>query len=363
RGLAPSGWPEWTPTDLAVTPGIHVILHEAGSLTDLFVCAHHALHDGAGHFAIVDDLLVHYARERGADITLTPCDQAALPSRNKFGLTLWDKLRLVPMQLFGLAIALRLHTRQSRALNPAASAVNEAQPVSSFPVLASRTLSREDSAWLQHTAKLLHTGLHNLLIRDAHAAVGAWLESRPNVSRLDWVYLLVPVNLRRPTDVALPAANLVGLVIMARQLKELGRRERLLRRVNEEMRWVKRGRFGYVFLVMLRLYSFVPGGIRRYSRSRSSRTTFLFTNLGTVFATSRLKNAAGKIEVPGAVLESLNVPPPCRPGLNAGLAAGFYAGQFLADLQYDPRALTREEGEALLESFIRQLRLSAESVG
>jgi hypothetical protein len=363
QDLAPSGWPEWTPTDLAATPGIHVILHEAGGLTDLFVRAHHALHDGAGHFAIVDDLLVHYARELGAEIDPTPCDQAAFPLRNRFGLSRWDKLKLAPMQLLGLAASLQLHIRQPRALNPAASVASEAQPVAHFPVLASRKLSREDSEWLEHTAKLLHTGLHDLLIRDAHAAVGAWLRSRPDSSLLGWVYLLVPVNLRRPADATLPAANLVGIIILARQLKALGRRERLLQRVNEDMRWVKRGRFGYVFLVLLWLHSFVPGGIRRYSRSRANRITFLLTNLGNVFATSRLKNAVGKIEVPGAVLESLNLAPPCRPGLNAGLAVGFYAGQFWADLQYDPRALTREEGEALIESFIGQLRLSAESVG
>lgn len=363
RDLTPSGWPEWTPTDLTVTPGIHVILHEAGGLTDLFLRAHHALHDGAGHFAIIDDLLVHYARELGADLALTPCDQALFPTRNKFGLTLWDKLKLAPFQLLGLAASLQLHLRQPHALNPAAPATHEAQPLPHFPVLASRKLPLEDSAWLQQTAKLLHTGLHDLLIRDAHAAVGAWLQSRPNASPLDWVYLLVPVNLRRPADARLPAANLVGLVILARQLKALERRERLLQRVNEDMRWVKRGRLGYVFLVLLRLCSCVPGGIRRYSRSRASRSTLLFTNLGDVLATSRLRNAAGKIEVPGAVLESLHLAPPCRPGTNAGLAAGFYAGRFWADLQYDPRALTREDAEALIESFIKQLRLSAESVG
>ncbi len=361
--LAPSGWPEWTPTDLAVAPGIHLVLHEAGGRTDLFVHVHHALHDGAGHFAVVDDLLVHYARELGGKVALTVHEQAAFASRNRFGLTRWDQLKLAPLQLVGLAASLQLHARKPRALNPAAITASDTTPPPNLPVLASRALSHEDSDWLEHTAKLLHTGLHDLLIRDAHAAVGAWLQARPNASLLDWVYLLVPVNLRRPADTTLPAANLVGLVILARQLKALGRRERLLQRVNEDMRWVKRGRFGYVFLVLLWLCSFVPGGIRRYSRSRANRTTFLFTNLGNVFATSRLRNAAGKLEVPGAVLESLNLAPPCRPGVHAALAAGFYAGRFWADLQYDPRALDQAEGEALLEAFMTQLRHSAESVG
>lgn len=361
--LLPSGWPEWTATDLTVTPGIQLFLHEAAGHTDLFLHAHHAVHDGAGHFAVLDDLLVHYARALGATVALTPCDQAAFPARNRFGLSLWGKLQLVPQQLLGLAASLQLQCRQPRSLNLAAPAAAAARSTPPFPVLASRTLPPEESAWLAHTARLLHTGLHDLLIRDAHAAVGAWLQTRPNPAPLAWIYLLVPVNLRRPADLALPAANLVGLVILARQLKTLGRRERLLQRTREDLRWVKRGRFGYVFLVLLRLRSFVPGGIRRYARSRASRTTFLFTNLGEAFATSRLRNAAGKIEVPGAVMDSLNLAPPCRPGTHAALAVGFYAGQFWADLQYDPRALERRDGEALLEAFFHQLRLSAESVG
>ena len=361
--LDASGWPGWTPTDLAVIPGIHVIAHEAGGLTDLFVHAHHALHDGAGHFAVVDDLLVHYARGLGANVAPSSYDQQAFPSRNKFGLSLWGKLKLAPLQLLGLAASLQLLSRRPRALNPAASAASESVPVTHFPALASRKLSRDDSEWLGSAAKLLHTGLHDMLIRDAHAAVGAWLDSRPDASRLDWVYLLVPVNLRRPADMALPAANLVGLVILARQLKALGRRERLLQRVNEDMRWVKRGRFGYAFLVFLQLCRLVPGGIRRFSRSRVNRSTFLFTNLGNVFASSRLMNSARKLEVPGAVLESLHLAPPCRPGTNAALAVGFYAGQFWADLQYDPRTLTSAEAETLIDSFVGQLRLSAESVG
>ncbi len=363
KTLAPSGWPDWTATDLRTTPGIHLFLHEADGRTDLFLHAHHSLHDGAGHFAVIDDLLVHYARELGSDVALTPFDQAAFPTRNTFGLSPWDKLKLLPLQLVGLAASLQLQLRQPRSLNPAPSPIDEVRPASPFPLLASRKLAPEDSDWLGHTAKLLNTGLHDLLIRDAHAAVGAWLITRPKASPLDWIYLLVPVNLRRPTDTALPAANLVGLVILARQLKALGRRERLLQRTNEDMRWVKRGRFGYVFHVHLWLWSFVPGGIRRRSRSRANRTTFLFTNLGHAFATSRLTNAAGKIEVPGAVMDSVNLAPPCRPGTHAALAAGFYAGQFWADLQYDPQALGPTDAEALLESFLHQLRLSAESVG
>jgi hypothetical protein len=361
--LGPSGWPEWRATDLSITPGIHLFLHEADGRTDLFLHAHHAVHDGAGHFAVLDDLLVHYARELGADVALTPLDQLAFPARNSFGLTVWDKLKLAPLQLVGLFLSFQLRRRQPRTLNPGAADTDEDRPVSGFPALVSRKLPSEDSAWLEHTAKLLHTGLHNLLIRDAHAALGAWLQTRPDASSLDWIYLLVPVNLRRSANLTLPAANLVGLVILARQLKALGRRERLLQRTNEDMRWIKRGRLGYVFLVQLRLWSLLPGGILRASRSRANRVTFLFTNLGNVLATSRLRNAAGKIEVPGAVMEDLNLAPPCRAGTHAALAVGFYAGRFWADLQYDPRALGQPEGEALLETFFHQLRLSQESVG
>ena len=361
--LADNGWPEWQPTDLTKAPGVRVIGHEHEGSTCLYIYTHHSLHDGAGLFAIIEDLLGNYSVELGVPVLLMDYQTEQFPSRNKFGLNLWKMLKLVPIQLLGLAASVPLHWRRPRTLVPDKSRGKWMQPRPSLPALVSRELPPADSEWLGHTAKLLGTPLHHLFLRDALAGVGAWLKRRPDATPLGWIYMLVPVNLRRPSDLLLPAANLVGMVVIDRQLKSLWKRERLLQRIDEDMSLIKRGRLGLVFLLLLSLAGLIPGGIRRYARSYSRGATFLITNLGDVFAASKLRNADGKLAVPGAVMEGLNIAAPCRPGTQAALAVGFYAGKFWADIQYDSRYLTRSDADSLIEEFLNQLRLSAESVG
>lgn len=200
--------------------------------------------------------------------------------------------------------------------------------------------------------------MYDLLIRDTQAALGRWLKENGKAGPLEWTRLLLPVNLRRPADLCLPSANLVGLVILDRRAKSLANRERLLVRAREDMGWVRRKKLGYTFLVLLWFCRLMPGGIRAYSRRRICRATLLLTNLGQVMAGSPLGGPGGKIAVPGAVLEDVSLAAPVRPGTQAGLAVGVYANRLWADLSYDPRVLSAAQAEGLVQAFADEIMLS-----
>jgi len=356
---APGGWAPWTPSSLEAEPGVQLIVVEADGVTELCLYTHHALYDGAGLFAVLDDLLVHYARGRGEAGEPAALRPDLFPDRNRFGLSFRDKLRLVPSMALGLAASLQLGWRSPRPLGTGPAVGDDERAFEPMPAVVSRRLEPEAFAQLRGASKRLGAGLHDLLIRDAHAAAGTWLKEEAGAGDLEWVYLLVPVNLRRPADLELPAANLVGLIILGRQLKSTLRRGRLLQRTKEDLAWVKRHHLGYTFLVRLALSGLLPGGIRRFTRRRGCRATLLLTNLGQHFAASRLCGPDGRLRVPGAVLEDVSVAAPVRPGTAAGLLVGVYGGRIWIDLAYDPRVLSAAQADRLADAFVAQLRQTA----
>jgi hypothetical protein len=356
-----TGWPAWKAIDLERAPGVHLLAVERDGFSELFLQVHHSVHDGAGTFAVVDDLLVHYARELGSGVEPARLRPDRLPGRNGFGLSPWDKLRMAPSQAVGLAASLQLHLTKVAAILPA-SPVPDGDPApAGMPALASRRLSGEAFRGLRDAAKRLGAGVHDLFIRDAQAALGVWLKVHGSAGPLEWTRLALPVNLRRPADIELPAANLVGLVGIDRRVRSLARRERLLFRAREDLGWVKKRRFGYVFLTVLWLQGLLPGGIRRYARRRKCRATLLLTNLGQILSGSPLLGPDGRVAVPGAVLEDVCLQAPVRPGTSACLAVGVYAHALAADLTYDPRVLTPAQADALVQAFADQLRLTIDT--
>ncbi len=361
--LQDSGWPDYPPIDLERAPGCHLFATEEPGRVLLFLQVHHSLHDGAGTFAVIDDLLIHYARELGEEVDPAELHPERLPDRNRFGLSFGDKLRLLPMQALGLALSIQLHGRTVAPLLPDAEATGAAPPSRRVPALASRRLGPEEFRGFRAAAKRLGAGLQDILIRDAQAALGAWLKDHGRAGPRDWIRLAVPVNLRRPADLSLPAANLVGLVIIDRRAKSLANRERLLVRAREDMGWVRRKRLGYVLLVQLGLCGLFPGGIRRYVRRSGSHASFLLTNLGQILSGSPLYRPDGKVAVPGAVLEDVALAAPVRPGTCACLAVGVYGEALAADLSYDSRVMTPAQAEALVQAFADQVRLTIGSAG
>ncbi len=358
-----TGWPSWKTIDLEREPGVHLIAAEGDGNAELFLQVHHSLHDGAGTFAVMDDLLVHYARMLGSQVEPARLRPDLLAGRNGFGLSAWERLRMAPMQAIGLAASLQLHMATVAPLRPAPPVPDGDPFPPGMPAMASRRFPPEVFKGLREAAKRNGAGVHDLLVRDAQAALGAWLKLHGSAGPLEWTRLALPVNLRRPSDTQLPAANLVGLVGIDRRVKSLARRERLLVRAREDLGWVKRKRLGYVFLVVLWLQGLLPGGIRRYARRRKCRATLLLTNLGQVLSTSPLLNADGRVSVPGAVLEDVCLQAPVRPGTSACLAVGVYASGLAADLTYDPRVLTQAQAEDLVQAFSDQVRLTTESAG
>ena len=127
------------------------------------------------------------------------------------------------------------------------------------------------------------------------------------------------------------------------------------------MQYVKKGRLGTIYLAVLWIRRFLPGGIRSFSHRDVCRTSATLTNIGPQFLHSPLRNSVGKLVSGGSVLERITSAAPYRPQAQATLLVGIYAGELEATLNYDPRALHQCEAEKLINCFTSELRSMTEN--
>ncbi len=358
-------WPETRQMDITREPAFRITATErAGAdgkieATSLVWQVHHSLCDSVGINLMVEDILIAYARNQGQAVDFSELQPELLPSRNGFGLGAWDKILLIPHQVAGLLACYVLHRQKVATLT--GTEMRSGGVFSSLPpAIISRRLTAEERRRVSEAAGRLDATSNDLFIRDFHSAIGLWRKEQGVGSSTDWLQLLVPVSLRRPADRFLPAVNVVSAISLSRSARTAGDRERLLRRTLEDMAWVKNKDLGFVFITLLWLRRFLPGGIRSYARRPGALGTATLSNMGQFFSRSPLKNRRREQEVPGAVLEDIKPSTPLQPGVAAVLNVAVYAGRLAFDLTYDRQTLTEKQAERLMELFLGQLRLSVE---
>ncbi len=348
----------WLPLDLHQVPAVRLIVAVDDNGGEISLEGHHAIFDGVAAFAVLHELFVHYARRLGATVAVPELRPALFAGRNRFGLGWWGRLKLAPVQMLGLWFAWQMQQRPVAQLTRHELKDPAGEPPSGFPNVMHQHLAAADLKRLRAVARKHRASLNDLLLRDLQAAIGVWRMREGIGDDRDWVFLAIPVNLRRSSDRFLSATNVIGIVAIDRRARSLSDRTRLLRRATEDMDLVKRHKLGYTFLVLLGLFRRLRGGIAGYSEKPVCRATTVLTNLGQPFSRSPLLDATRRVAVPGAVMEDFTMVAPCRPGTCATLAVALYGGRLIIDLHYDPRAIHDRQAETFLATFFEQLYMS-----
>ncbi len=358
--LGPHGWPSrWLRLDLASGPGARLYLHQQDNRAVLFAQFHHALVDGLGLGAIMEELFARYATLHGASVKLPSRDPALLRARGSSGLPWLERIRGLPMQLVGLLGASQLLLgREASPLLPHTLLPADSPPVAFYPAVESRVLDPDAFGQLRNAAKKARVSVNEMLMRDLQAAIGAWRGKQAPDAPQDWMRLAVPVLIRSAVDRRMPACNLVSLVIIDRTVKSCRNRARLLRRAREDMEMILKHRLGLVFWRILKLCRWLPGGLAAYSLRPKVRATCVMTNFGRIFHQGPVPHPQRRYAVPGAVLENVVTAPVIRPGTIVCLGLSVMDMQLHADLHYDSRVLTQAQAAALADEFVRQTELS-----
>jgi hypothetical protein len=154
------------------------------------------------------------------------------------------------------------------------------------------------------------------------------------------------------------SANALGVALIERRVKSLGRRARLLQRAHEDMEFIQRRGLMRAFGALLRVRSWLPGGIARYCRRRGARNTLVFSNIGKNFSSGALVRPDGVLAVPGAELVDFAAWGPCRPGTSLFVAMGSYRARQSLWVAYDPAAMSEVQAEDFLSELETQVRSS-----
>jgi NRPS condensation-like uncharacterized protein len=344
--------------DLRSNIGVRLLGHASEDASKLYFQFHHACCDGKGAFQFVGDWLSEYARRTCSEMS-TACkvrslDESRLKSRQRYGLSMAQRMAELPRQLLGLSRTWRFLTQTAVPLVPGPEPLDPGTQPDRFPTALSHCFGKDQTAAILATAGEHRVTVNDLLISNLLIAFSAW-RARHNIgSRHERLRLMIPVNMRTKYHDNMSAANVTSLVFVTRRGRDCSDAERLLRSVHQEMMVVKRGRLAGAFLRGLRIRRRLPGGLLAATRGQKCMVTTILTNLGPVLEDSRLPRDDDRIVAGNVVLQNADFLAPIRPLTQASFAVSTYAGRLGMNLQYDCRALSDEQARELFGVYLEQ---------
>jgi hypothetical protein len=353
--------------DLRREPGLRLWATESRAGTDLTLQFHHSCCDGLGAFAYVKDLLVDYAVAVGAPLRRGQpqlLDEQHLRLRGSFGLTAWRLLRMAPKQAVGLLGVREFLMHQPVPLVPHEPVAPDAALPETYPSALTGQLDEAQSAALHGAARDSSVTINDLLIRDLFLTAYAWRMRQYPDDPCCCLRMSVPINLRGLDDRLrrLPAANVVSMVFLDRREKNLtGDQAVLLQGIHDQMEKIKRLELGLTFVLSVRAFRALPGGLARMAQAQRCMSSCVLTNLGTPLAGTPIPSRDGKLLLGDVVLDSLDILAPIRPFTCAALATFKYANRQCVTLHYDPRPMSPGQADDLLSAYLRRVASSTEA--
>jgi hypothetical protein len=353
--------PEEMHIDLQSQIGWRVFVVEQDDRTEMLLQFHHACCDGLGAMQFVEDLLAAYhdsVSPQCARPPSRPLDPLRLRQRGRFEMTPLKYLLRMHKEAAGLLGSLEFHAHRPA---PLAAAQLPAAGPPAFPSICAHTFSAADTAGLRQAAAKMRGTVNDLLLRNMFSATSAWNARIDPPLQKRILRVMIPTNLRTNGDAAMPAANVVSMVFIDRRAHNAAS-EKMTKLASLELKYCKNWRLGLTMIHYMQAYRMFPGGLKKLLPTDRCLATTVLSNMGDSTRDMALLRRDGRIIAGNMTLEAIEIVPPIRPLTHATFCVLFYAGQLTAAVQYDARRFTREEGSALLRSFVERVEESVRSV-
>lgn len=348
--------PDLVEIDLRNETGMKVFAKQEDLEVSIFLVIHHSVTDGGGIAQFVEDWMIAYKQtgdlEEAISMPLLKPDQ--LKNRGKLGMSLWRYL-LRPVQEFCGAIGVAEYfSHRPVAMGP--------QRFDSGFSLAKKPRNRRftfrfsasETKSLVSLSKQTKYPINDLLLAAYYSACQTWLEKNSPEDSDQHLRMMVPMNLRKETEAALPMCNFVSMIFLDRKPGRSKTVRNVCWYVWLEMSTIKIMRLGYTFIHMIRALRWL-GWLPTLLRRDRSIATSLLSNMGRIYAGSKLLNSESKIESRGLTLESMAIFPPVREFLWMSALVSTYAGQMQFSCSFCEDAIRREDVESIMESLKQNL--------
>jgi NRPS condensation-like uncharacterized protein len=346
--------------DLKSETGIRLWLRETDTTTTLMLQIHHCCCDGIGTSSFIITLLTAYhllhtsastsAMEKMFDPRLLRDRDPSCSTWQRILKTAWNAVfRVAP---YFTTSPVPLATPHKLPLDDFGG--------DQFPRFHTVTFDEADTEQIEMTAKRLGVSLNVLLLRDLFVILDQWNRLHSPDCRSRTIRVSIPINLRRPIDHRMPAANMVSLLFLDREANQLADPMRLLGNLHTQIEETLRLRKHLVFIPALKLVGMFRGRLAARMQRTKCLASALMSNLGVLGPRSRspLSGVDGRLVSGGLILETIEVVLPIRPLTHAVFAALTYSGKLSLTVSYDPRWIDAADGFELLESFVRELKAS-----
>lgn len=356
-------FPESEKIDLRRENGVRIWVRSAANWTDIRVQYHHSATDGIGAYRFVEDLLCAYdAQVRGNEHVPSwrPIRSHKLAARARFGLTWWQLLLRLPQELWGMVVGwLMFVLPRPASLQAPAIATETAAERLVLLDYPTHTFTVDETRHLRDSARSTGATLNDLLLRDLFVAMQTWNDRHSAGQAGKLLRIMMPVNLRVPTDEEMSATNVVAMVFLDRHLGIYRHPGWLLASIKFETWFLKTFRMALSFVRCCGLVGSVPGGLEFMTRDNRCYATGVLSNMGQVLGEAQLSRRDGKIVAGDLVLEAIESAPPVRPFTSIGLTCVTYAGRLAMVLNYDRQRFNGNSAQSLLNTYIEQIQAAA----
>ena len=321
--------------------------------TNIVFDVHHSACDAAGIVRFAEDVLYEYAQQRGfADAPREAVEPDLLPRRGKFGKSRNNVLRMLPKQFWGLFRAWTFLMNRVVPLETEVPAKYNGVPAK-YPAILHRDLTATETQEVQQEAKQLGMTLNDWFLCSTFSAMKNWQEQHAAGKQRGHLRIAVPTNLRTPSDVRMPAANIVSMVFLDRKPENIQPTETFYQGVHREMQHIKRCNLGWAFIQGLTLYRHVFGSFRKMMRPDRCWATATVTNLGRLFVDVPLPKREGRIQIDESLeLTGVEASPPVRAHTAIGICVMTYADCITINLHYDSHVMIGADAQSLLEHIV-----------
>ena len=344
--------------DLTTETGLRLWLRESENSTTLLLQIHHACCDGLGASSFIHTLLLAYHQQHtsGSVSALEDLFDARLLQERDLSSSSW---RQIAKTAWNALFRLSRHFKSK----PVPLATPRALPVENpgedqFPQFQTFTLSEADTEQIRLTAKRLGVSLNVLLLRDLFLILDQWNGRHSPDHRSRAIRVCMPVNVRRPVDYRMSAANVVSLSFIDRAADQLGDPNGLLGNLHTETEETIRLRSSLVFVPALRLLGIMPGQLYTRIRRPHCQASAAMSNLGVLLMRSPLLGRDRRAVSGGVTLESMEPFMPLRDLTHAAFAVSNYGRKLSLTISHDPRWIDAADSRELLESYVQQLKVS-----
>ena len=330
---------------------------QLGGNTNIIFEFHHAACDAAGAARFIEDVLCGYMRQRCfADVQREPVKPDLLTHRGVFGGNWSYILQNLPKQLWGLTRAWMFLVNRVAPL-VSKKPVDVPKLSAGYPAIVAHTLTVADTQTVRQKAEELGITINDLFLGLTFLAMKNWQRQYATEIKSGNLRIAVPINLRTPADVLMPASNIVSMVFLDRKPKTIQAAQSFYRGIHNEMQHIKRCNLGWAFIHGLTLYRRVFGSFRKMMKPNRCWTTATVTNLGRVFADLTLPVREGRIQMDDSLeLAGVETSPPIRSLTAIGVSVLTYAGSMTINLHYDSALLTRSDAQVILDGIAKNCR-------